>query len=284
MSVQTSIKIDPKKVHEFRGFLLKNKEVRPRPTLGKYEAFRAEYRDSVIVGYTSGSIVYQRDEKVQELIERGLYEVLSLETKIVVGSDEAGKGEWLGPLVVATVALEPPQFVALQALGVMDSKRLSEQRVKGLAEKIEREIDVKKVMTIMPKKFNELWASLKREGKSLNDMLAWMHARAIEDVLEQIEKRYEGAPVEVVVDEFCRKKLESRLSRVRVGRKVKVTQRFKAEANTAVAAASILAKATREKKIDEMSRRYGLDLRGLSVVDAKKLAFFADIAKVGYIA
>jgi len=41
-----------------------------------------------------------------------------------IGSDEAGKGEWLGPLIVAAVALSRQQRSYLVTQGVMDSKEL----------------------------------------------------------------------------------------------------------------------------------------------------------------
>lgn len=91
----------------------------------------------------------------------------------IVGSDEAGKGEWLGPLTVAAVALTPEQSSYLITQGVMDSKELKIEKIIELSDIIRKKCLSYHVITITPKKFNLLLLEVKREGKSLNDILAW---------------------------------------------------------------------------------------------------------------
>ena len=46
-----------------------------------------------------------------------------------IGTDESGKGDYFGPLVVAGVFIPDNQHKVLEELGVKDSKRLSDNRV-----------------------------------------------------------------------------------------------------------------------------------------------------------
>jgi ribonuclease HIII len=199
----------------------------------------------------------------------------------IVGSDEAGKGEWLGPLTVAAVALTPEQGSYLVTQGVMDSKELKIERIVELSEIIRKECLSYHVITITPKKFNMLLQEVKREGKSLNDILAWGHAKAINEVYRELQNRKILGRVKLVIDEFDRLKTEERLGRVLKSTNFDLEQKPRAEEETAVAAASILARAMREFWIDDASKRLHLDLRKLSAAEAlthKNAEYFAKIS------
>lgn len=138
---------------------------------------------------------------------------ISVETTkaMVIGSDEAGKGEWLGPIVVAAVAVSREQTYELQGEGVMNSKELSLTRIKELASFIRNHHYLTAHVIITPKRFNELFNELKDERKTLNDLLAWGHSKAIEDVLNSLNVN--ARDVRVMIDEFDRIKTEERLRR-----------------------------------------------------------------------
>jgi len=55
-----------------------------------------------------------------------------------IGSDESGKGDYFGPLVVAGVVVDDTIVPLLVELGVKDSKRLSDNSVKELAARIKK--------------------------------------------------------------------------------------------------------------------------------------------------
>lgn len=198
----------------------------------------------------------------------------------IIGSDEVGKGEWLGPLTVAAVALNSEQSDYLVTQGVMDSKELSIERIFELYPIVKNNCISYRIVTIAPLRFNELLHEVKDEGKSLNDMLAWAHATAIRDVYENSKKRgYKN--FRVIIDEFDRIKTEVRLMRVINLLKIQLEQKPKAEQETAVAAASILAKAFREEWIDRQSIKLNLNLREISPKDAltyKNANYFAKIS------
>ena len=165
-----------------------------------------------------------------------------------IGSDESGKGDYFGPLVVAAVYLDAGSAGELGAAGVKDSKSLSNNRVATLATSVVAHCPHSTVV-IGPKRYNELY---QRIG-NLNRLLAWAHARAIEDLLAEVDC------TEVLVDKFADNAvLEKAL--MEKGSGARVTQRVRAEDDIAVAAASVLARARFLDAIDELSRDFAVRL------------------------
>ncbi len=165
-----------------------------------------------------------------------------------VGTDEAGKGDYFGDLVVAGVFLDAGDAARARALGVKDSKTLSDGRVRALAAEVQRAFPCE-VVRISPAKYNELYGKM----KNLNHLLAWAHARVIENLLPRT-----GARV-VVADQFGDAAvLEHAL--LGAGRQVRLVQATKGERDMAVAAASIVARATFLQRLDALSREVGVTL------------------------
>jgi ribonuclease HIII len=163
-----------------------------------------------------------------------------------IGIDESGKGDYFGPLVIAGVYADEEREGELRALGVRDSKTLSDTRAQTLAEQIYTCCPYSLVV-IGPARYNTLHASV----HNLNRLLAWGHARAIENLLSRLD-----CP-QVIADQFGDERyLQSAL--MSKGRTVKLTQRPRAEADPAVAAASVVARAEFLRRLQELSTRHGL--------------------------
>ncbi|MGF1656232.1 MAG: ribonuclease HIII [Verrucomicrobiales bacterium] len=151
-----------------------------------------------------------------------------------IGIDESGKGDFFGPLVIAAAYTDADTTRSLMQAGIMDSKRIgSDARIASLAKEV-RAITQKQfyVVLITPKKYNQLIAKM----KNLNRLLAWGHARALESLLELVPECERA-----LSDQFGNPKLIEGMLMER-GQEVKLEQRTKAEADIAVAAASILAR------------------------------------------
>lgn len=200
-----------------------------------------------------------------------------------IGSDEAGKGEWLGPLVTAAVALSKQQRSFLVTQGVMDSKKLRLDVITELAKVIGESCLSYHVVTVSPHSFNKLMEEVKREGRSLNDILAWAHSQAIGDVFEELTKHGITGKIKLSIDMFDKIKTEDRLKRIINLSKLDLDHRPKGERETSVAAASIIARAVRELWIDEKSRELGLDLRSLSVNEARANVKANSFAKLSFL-
>lgn len=150
------------------------------------------------------------------------------------GIDESGKGDFFGPLVIAGVIITPDSAPRLRELGVCDSKKItSSEKIIRLAGKI-RELSPGRfsTVTLMPETYNRLYTSI----GNLNRLLAWGHARVIENMLE-----YNPDCPRMLSDKFGDEQLIRRALMER-GRQIKLDQMVRAESDVAVAAASILAR------------------------------------------
>jgi len=157
-----------------------------------------------------------------------------------IGTDEAGKGDFFGPLVTAGVYVDERTAKLLRTLSVRDSKLVSDRELRGLATNIRQVVEDEKraVIIVAPKRYNELYKQMRSEGKNLNTLLAWAHTRVIEDLIGHGLK-----PKFILSDQFGDKRyIESRLMVDTRLSGVPVLQMHRAEADVAVAAASILAR------------------------------------------
>lgn len=153
-----------------------------------------------------------------------------------IGTDESGKGDYYGPMVVAGVMVDQVIKDKLESLGVKDSKLLSDKQCRTLATQIRAICGTRcEEIDISPEAYNRLYDEFKKEGKNLNHLLAWGHARAIESLLER------HSCSEAIADQFGDEQyiLSKLMSK---GRTVQLTQLPKGERYIAVAAASILAR------------------------------------------
>lgn len=190
-----------------------------------------------------------------------------LDYKPIIGTDESGKGDYFGPLVVAGVYVDLRTKTILDRAGIRDSKKISDNKIIELSQLIK---NVCKghfaVIEITPSTYNNLYSTFKNEGKNLNTLLAWGHAKAIEEVLLKVD--CETAISDKFADErFILSKLQEK------GRGIHLIQEHKAESYTAVAAASILARARFLERMKKMSVEFGIDfVKGASpiVVDQAK--------------
>jgi len=201
-----------------------------------------------------------------------------------IGTDEAGKGDYFGPLVVAAVWADEEMEALLRDQGVKDSKSLADAVCKKLAREIER-LCPHEVVTIFPAKYNALIERM----QNLNRLLGWAHARAIESLLGKLEKlaversafnvqrtnpndesptlnaqRSTFIPsaaegLNVITDQFGDPEYVNNALMQR-GKTVHLVQQTKAESETVVAAASILARAGFLSGLAYLSKECGLPL------------------------
>lgn len=168
-----------------------------------------------------------------------------------IGADESGKGDWLGPLVVAAVAVDEERVAALRALGVDDSKKVADSRARFLAGRIEA-LGGHATRSLAPRAYNEQYARI----GNLNVLLARLHAQCIRDVMAAEAEAGRPLPAVVLVDRFATndRELSSALD---LPRGTRLVTRPRAEADPAVAAASLLARAAFLDGLDELAHEHG---------------------------
>ncbi len=166
----------------------------------------------------------------------------------LVGIDEAGKGDYFGPLVIAGCYSKDEIDLVFKDIGLLESKRVSDKRTFTLEAQI-KSVAPFAVVAIGPEKYNDLYSKI----RNLNRLLAWGHARALENLLAKVN------PLEAIADQFGdRRLIENAL--MQKGRGIRLTQRPRAENVLAVAAASILARAEFLRRLDRLSKQYSMKL------------------------
>ena len=269
----TSLTLKDEEIEKLKIFISKKglKKVRPN---NKYEMLRVKDEKISIVLYKSGKLVHNGSDESKGVVDA----VLKREDlyDYILGSDETGKGEWYGPLVVVATALSPEDELKLRKLGVADSKTIKKSRLMEMAEKLRKMGFEHQSVVLLPETYNDLYSQFQRENKNLNDMMAWAHSAAIQKLLKKIQFKR----AKVVIDKFDFKKTEERLSKLD-RTKLKIIQKSGAESETAVAAASIIAKYIFENEVDKLNIKYGVDIKKSKPQDIKQ-DLLPEVAKIHF--
>ncbi len=178
------------------------------------------------------------------------------------GIDESGKGDFFGPLVIAGAYTDKNLARSLIDAGITDSKKISDSKIKKLSKIIKESSGIEyEIILISPEKYNELYSKI----GNLNNLLAWGHAKCIENLCQKKPECQRA-----LSDQFAKSSvLESSLGNK--GQKILLEQRTKAEEDVAVAAASVLARNHFVDWMDKNSKELGIELpKGASsrVIDA----------------
>lgn len=213
-----------------------------------YARYKAIGSQVNVVSYESGKLVVQgkgTDEFVLFTLEPEILHTFTYsgslqklpdpaEATIHGGIDESGKGDFFGPLVIAGVVVTPETATELRELGVCDSKKItSSEKIIRMASEIRRIAAGSYSQVVLPPEtYNRLYNSI----GNLNRLLAWGHARVIENLLELRPE----CP-RMLSDKFGDERL-IRNALMERGRQINMEQMVRAESDVAVAAASILAR------------------------------------------
>lgn len=251
-----------------------------------YARFAGEGDKVNVVFYESGKLVVQ-GKGTQEFVEfvlepeilkqarLGYEAVLNPDLLVArLGVDESGKGDFFGPLCVAGAYVNESVVNAWQDAGVRDSKNISSDKKIAELAKLIRETPgcVTTVVPIGNEAYNRLYAKM----RSVNTLLAWGHARVIENLMLQ-RHRMVPPPVRAISDQFAHNKDTVAKALMSLGREIELVQRHKAEADLAVAAASILARHEFVTRLAALEEQFGMKLpKGASAaVDAAAKEFVA---------
>lgn len=148
-----------------------------------------------------------------------------------IGTDETGKGDFFGPLVIAGIYVEKEIQDYLVKIGVRDSKELNDPKINELARIIKKKFpNHYSIISIGPEKYNQLYEGF----KNINKILDWGHSKVIENILGNFNTE------NVIIDQFSKKPIS--ISLKLNYSKINFIQTPKAEKFVGVAAASILAR------------------------------------------
>ena len=208
-------------------------------------------------------VLFTLEPQVLGAASLGYEEVLNPETLAPHGgSDESGKGDYFGPLVVCCAYVDEQVSAAIDAftytvtdknddvrklrLEVKDCKKMSDTQVLVAGAKLRALLgeDGYAVVKLGPAAYNRLYAKI----GNINRMLAWAHGTAIEELLTK--KR---SVKRVVVDQFAPTEATIRRALKPLGKAATIDQHHKAESDPAVAIASVIARELFLRDIQKMS-------------------------------
>ncbi len=198
-----------------------------------------------------------------------------------IGVDEAGKGDFFGPLCIAALYADHKGIETLLEIGVKDSKVFADRKILMMAKKIRTAIPSHKIIRIYPQKYNELYEKF----NNLNTMLAWGHATAIESLHK------ETSCPDVIIDQFAAENVVADALKNK-NLNLNLTQRHKAEEDVIVAGASILAREAFLLGLDSLGKKYQFNLpkgasnevvkTGRALISIEGQGVLKDVAKLHF--
>jgi ribonuclease HIII len=234
-----------------------------------YARFSGVRADHNVTFYESGKVVIQgkgtRDfveftlePEVLQSVKLGYEETLDptlLDPRI--GVDESGKGDFFGPMCVAGVYVNREVLGAWKESGIRDSKSIgSDAQIAKFAQLIEETPGCVVNSVVIG---NEAYNRMHGTTGSVNRVLAWGHARVIENLLG-LRHRMNPPPIRAISDQFASSKATVEKALMAAGRTLELVQRHKAEEDLAVAAASIIARHAFVTRLKKLEQQFGVKL------------------------
>ncbi|MCH9620719.1 MAG: Ribonuclease HIII [Chlamydiia bacterium] len=228
-------------------------------TTPPYTLFAAKKPGVSCCFYTSGKFTVQGKDKDDFIIFYLEPEVLknfnysnpktAIDQTARIGCDEAGKGDFFGPLCCASFYFDPAQLDFLLDLKVNDSKTINDKKIAQIAQKLKANCNYE-IVTIFPKKYNELYSKF----QNLNVLLGWAHIKAMSQLSDQVQCN------DVLLDQFAKPPFMQNLLNRSGYKHLNLTERTKAESDVAVACASILARDAFVTGMDKLSSEFEMEI------------------------
>ena len=250
--------LDREQVKQLK-FYLQEKDYEFREV--KYAYFGASNNHISITCYRNGKLLvqgkgtadfvrYYLEPQLLKEVKFGyeflLNEELSLDERM--GVDESGKGDYFGPLVVAGLYADRSDLKTLYEMKIKDSKEMTDKQVMRLYPVLCAKFK-HSVVIIGPEKYNILYEKM----SNLNKILAWGHARVIENLLSSVPCK------KVILDQFAEKSAV-RNALMKKGRRVEIEQKPKAESDVVVAGASVIARGKFLQRLKDLSEEFKIEL------------------------
>ena len=273
-----------------------------------YAIFQAADADTTITLYESGKIVFQGlsadiDAKLWQEMEKNInkrtivledtqggkvkqHDSLSKNSYFksisTAGSDEVGTGDYFGPIIVTATYVDKKMIPLMQELGVNDSKKISDDRIKNIAPQL-----MENIPYVCFKLSNDEYNKL--ADKNMNKIKSILHNKVLLQLLDKIN----DYPEKIVIDQFVYpQKFYEHISDA--PKRIKdVTFLTKAESQVySVAAASIISRYLFLSEMKKISEKVGktiplgagidVDTFGKEIVKTEGSDILQHIAKINF--
>ncbi len=200
---------------ELQKKMIKYYENKKREKTPPYAYFQALDADTIVTLYESGKVMFQgisadidanmwidlekkltgtvininENKEKQEKAAKIKNEFYRLST---IGSDEVGTGDYFGPIVVTASFVPKDKVDELDKLGVRDSKKITDEKIKQIAPTLLKEVE-HVTYILNNKEYNEY----QKKGYNMNQIKAILHNKVLYELKEKISQ-YD----KMVVDQF----------------------------------------------------------------------------------
>lgn len=226
--------------------------------------FKASCKDFTVLIYSNGTVLFQGKKAKEELERWTIFdgEQLSFDEEYEniiddevdhIGSDEVGCGDYFGPIVVTSAYVKKEDYHFLVDIGVKDSKKLNDEKIKELAKIIKEK--VKSVTFVLS---NEKYNEIHGNSYNLNKVKAYLHNFVLHKLTSSIN--FDG---KVVIDQFCEKNTYFNYLKDYKTKEIQENITFTTKAESkyiAVACASIIARDRFIEEIDKIKKETGYDI------------------------
>ena len=269
-----------------------------------YSIFQVKEYDCVITLYESGKVMFQgigadieasywiEEERIKNgrVIDittgkdkKNTPEARILFNESTIGSDEVGTGDFFGPIVVTATYVSKENISFLVDLGVRDSKKITDDKIKKIAPSIIKKIPYT-TFILTNTSYNKNWS----EDLNMNKIKAILHNKVL------VSMKNKNYPYEkIVVDQFVYPAKYFEHIKEAKEKVTDITFTTKAEDKClSVAAASIISRYIFLGEMEKLSKEMGMtipkgagpnvDEVGIEIV--KKYGFdkLYDIAKMNF--
>ena len=263
-----------------------------------YVVFQAQEEDTVITLYESGKCMFQGTsadvdaamwgvqlENTKEKKEERKKENKKFYDCTSVGSDEVGTGDYFGPIVVTATFVKKTDIPKLEKLGVGDSKKIDDSKIKKIAPELVKIIKYRSII-LTNKEFNEKYNT---RDVNMNKIKAIMHNKVLYQLIHEEKPKVDY----IIIDEFAREARYYEYIKECPNIQRDITFLTKAEdKNLAVASASIISRYLFLREFDKicdnihipLPKGAGVDVdkAGEEVVEKYGEEKLKDIAKVNF--
>ena len=186
----------------------------------------------------------------------------------IIGIDEAGRGSFIGPLVIAGFSIPFALVTKLREIGVKDSKKLTPSKRSELYAKL-REIQKSEFLTykLGPQLIDSyVWSNVR--NVNLNYLEAYYMAR----IINRLPGKYVVVDAADVNQSLFLKNVIKNVKR----KILMISSHHADDMYLAVSAASIIAKVVRDMEIEKLHRVYG-DFGSGYPSDPKTISFMKNL-------
>ncbi|MBH0230097.1 ribonuclease HIII [Halobacillus yeomjeoni] len=266
---QVVLKLSTSKLNEMKGYYKKQL----KPNTPANAMFAAKTSACTITAYRSGKVLFQGSQPQVEADKWGkapasgtktgktsspnhaYHPEDTLFTSSHIGSDEAGTGDYFGPITVAAAYVTKEQIPILKSIGVKDSKHLTDAQITDLAKQIVAMKIPYSLLRLNNTKYNQ-W---QRKGWSQGKMKTILHHQALDRLLKKISPE---TPDGILVDQFSQPEVyKKHLKSEGLQLQKNVYFMTKAESHSiAVATGSIIARSAFVKAMNQLEFDTGLPI------------------------